>query len=99
MKGRLRQVGILVLAALILAGLIAGVYAAPPKDQHGKKEETHKQTLGKNWEIKGTIKPKGMPQPKKNLKDTSDPASDRAVLEKRPHPYSNNPINQSGTKN
>lgn len=99
MTGRFRHIWVLALAAIILVGLIAAVYAAPSHGQYGKKEDSHKQAIGKNWDNKGSIKPKGMPKPKKNLRDASDPTSDRALIETRPHPSRNDMSNNSGAIN
>jgi hypothetical protein len=39
--------------------------------------------VGKNWTTSGVVKAKGKPEPKRNLKDTSDPTEDRKLLQQR----------------
>ncbi|MBE0447497.1 MAG: hypothetical protein IBX64_05275 [Actinobacteria bacterium] len=80
MSVKIKRISVLLLVALFLTGLVAGAYAA---STNAAKEENPKVTVGKNWRASGVVKPNGMPEPMKNLKDTADTATAEKAIEQR----------------
>ncbi len=97
MTAMFKRIWILLLAGLLLAGLVAGAYAASTNNDKVKKEKGCETIEGKNWQAKeGVIKPNGMPTPRKNLRDKANPSADKEMIEKRPRPLEEAPVNLTG---
>lgn len=87
MKLRDRKIWILVVVALVMAGLLVGIYVTSTGATEGVDKKDSKITVGKNWEIRGEIvKKPNMPSPKKNLKRLADPAKEKDMIDQRPQP-------------
>lgn len=89
MSKKVKKVGTFILTGLISISLIAGAYAAIQTNSDTQKIESHSQSFGKNWEIKGgeiTISQKKA-QPKKNIKQTPEQiVKNKLDRESRPFP-------------
>jgi len=90
MSAKIKRIGVLLLVAFLLAGLVAGVYAVSSATAKAKEP---KISVGKNWHTEpGVIKAKGMPEPKKNLKDTADPSSVKRMIERASNDIKDAPV-------